>query len=313
MTLPAARLGDQTVHGGVIAVGCPTVLIGGKPAARIGDQHVCPMVTGVVPHVGGPLALGAFTVLVGGPPQSRQTDMAICVGPPDMVAIGMPTVLVGMAGAPGAMGMAGAVMGGLFAGLMNWMSDGPKAVLEGGQVVTQYNDGITIEGTPEFQATVVRDLRQIESTPTGEALIASIDGSGRNVRIQETAGGNACGYTSPADRFYGADGSPGAGTDARVHYNPNRERIGPEPWATRPPAIGLAHELVHADQAAHGTQRTGMDQNDAKPDPANPGAMDQEKVRELEAAGIAPHDGREHNENKIRSEWDPPQPQRNYY
>jgi uncharacterized Zn-binding protein involved in type VI secretion len=26
--LPAARMGDPTVHGGVIVMGCPTVLIG---------------------------------------------------------------------------------------------------------------------------------------------------------------------------------------------------------------------------------------------------------------------------------------------
>jgi uncharacterized Zn-binding protein involved in type VI secretion len=26
---PAARLGDQTAHGGVIVLGCPTVIIGG--------------------------------------------------------------------------------------------------------------------------------------------------------------------------------------------------------------------------------------------------------------------------------------------
>jgi uncharacterized Zn-binding protein involved in type VI secretion len=67
----------------------------GQPAARLGDMHVCPMVTVLVPHVGGPIALGCFTVLVGGQPQARVTDLAICVGPPDMVAIGSPTVLVG--------------------------------------------------------------------------------------------------------------------------------------------------------------------------------------------------------------------------
>jgi uncharacterized Zn-binding protein involved in type VI secretion len=27
--MPAARIGDNTAHGGVIVVGCPTVLIGG--------------------------------------------------------------------------------------------------------------------------------------------------------------------------------------------------------------------------------------------------------------------------------------------
>ena len=67
----------------------------GMPAARLTDMHVCPMVTGVVPHVGGPIALGCFTVLTGELPQARVTDMAICVGPPDMIALGSFTVLVG--------------------------------------------------------------------------------------------------------------------------------------------------------------------------------------------------------------------------
>ncbi len=65
------------------------------PAARISDMHVCPMVTGIVPHVGGPIALGCFTVLIGGVPAARMGDMAVCVGPPDVIAIGSPTVLIG--------------------------------------------------------------------------------------------------------------------------------------------------------------------------------------------------------------------------
>lgn len=72
----------------------------GPPAARISDMHVCPMVTGVVPHVGGPIALGCFTVLTGMLPQARVGDMAICVGPPDTIALGSFTVIVG--GAPAA-------------------------------------------------------------------------------------------------------------------------------------------------------------------------------------------------------------------
>ncbi len=55
MGRPAARMGDMTAHGGVITLGFPTVLIGGQPAARVGDLHTCPMVTGIVPHVGGPI------------------------------------------------------------------------------------------------------------------------------------------------------------------------------------------------------------------------------------------------------------------
>lgn len=68
----------------------------GMPAARAGDMHVCPMVTGIVPHVGGPvLPPGCPTVLIGSMPAARATDMCVCVGPPDVIAMGSPTVLIG--------------------------------------------------------------------------------------------------------------------------------------------------------------------------------------------------------------------------
>lgn len=66
------------------------------PAARLTDMHVCPMVTGIVPHVGGPILPPCeLTVLIGGLPAARVTDMALCVGPPDVIAIGSSTVLIG--------------------------------------------------------------------------------------------------------------------------------------------------------------------------------------------------------------------------
>jgi len=95
---PAARMGDVTAHGGTIVAGFPTVLIGGQPAARVGDMHACPMVTpGVppIPHVGGPITMGSTTVLIGGQPAARMGDMATCTGPPDTIAAGCPTVLIG--------------------------------------------------------------------------------------------------------------------------------------------------------------------------------------------------------------------------
>ena len=65
-------------------------------AARITDMHVCPMVTGVVPHVGGPiLPPGAPTVLIGGLPAACVGDMCVCVGPPDSIVAGSGTVLIG--------------------------------------------------------------------------------------------------------------------------------------------------------------------------------------------------------------------------
>jgi len=67
----------------------------GFPAARIGDNHLCPMVTGVVPHVGGPILKGQPNVLIGNMPAARISDMLTCVGPPDVIAKGSATVLIG--------------------------------------------------------------------------------------------------------------------------------------------------------------------------------------------------------------------------
>ncbi len=66
------------------------------PAARLTDMHVCPMVTGVVPHVGGPISgPGCPTVIIGNMPAARVSDMLVCVGPPDVIAMGSPTVMIG--------------------------------------------------------------------------------------------------------------------------------------------------------------------------------------------------------------------------
>lgn len=68
----------------------------GQPAARVTDPHVCPMVTGVVPHVGGPILPPCCpTVLIGKLPAARVTDLATCVGPPDIIVMGSMTVLIG--------------------------------------------------------------------------------------------------------------------------------------------------------------------------------------------------------------------------
>jgi uncharacterized Zn-binding protein involved in type VI secretion len=88
----------MTVHGGVIMPpGCPLVLIGGLPAARVGDMQTCPLITALVPHGVGLIAPpGSPTVLIGGLPAARVGDVTICVGPPGAIAPpGCPTVLIG--------------------------------------------------------------------------------------------------------------------------------------------------------------------------------------------------------------------------
>ncbi|MCB0563230.1 MAG: PAAR domain-containing protein [Phaeodactylibacter sp.] len=88
------------------------------PAARITDMHTCPMATpGGTPHVGGPiLPPGSPTVVIGGLPAARVGDMAVCVGTPDVIAQGSATVLIG--GMPAArMGDMTAHGGAIVAGL----------------------------------------------------------------------------------------------------------------------------------------------------------------------------------------------------
>ncbi|MCK9640151.1 MAG: PAAR domain-containing protein [Prolixibacteraceae bacterium] len=67
------------------------------PAARLTDMHVCPMVEpGPVPHVGGPISSpGVPTVMIGGLPAAVVGDQCICSGPPDSIAAGSSTVMIG--------------------------------------------------------------------------------------------------------------------------------------------------------------------------------------------------------------------------
>ncbi len=69
---PAARLTDMHT--------CPMVTPGLPP----------------IPHVGGPITgPGAPTVLIGGMPAAVLGDLCVCVGPPDTIAMGSGTVLIG--------------------------------------------------------------------------------------------------------------------------------------------------------------------------------------------------------------------------
>lgn len=98
MGMPQSRIGDMCLcalfapspagpvpgSSPLAFVGAPTVLVGGQPAARVGDNHV-----GMGPH---PVALGSFTVIISNQPAARIGDMTGCGG---SVLQGLPTVLTG--------------------------------------------------------------------------------------------------------------------------------------------------------------------------------------------------------------------------
>jgi uncharacterized Zn-binding protein involved in type VI secretion len=91
----AARVGDPTGHGGVLAPpGIPNVLIAGQPAMVVGvGVHPCPVPPPAGPHPPSPIVPpGSSTVLIGGFPAARMGDLTGCGAP---IVMGAPTVMIG--------------------------------------------------------------------------------------------------------------------------------------------------------------------------------------------------------------------------
>jgi uncharacterized Zn-binding protein involved in type VI secretion len=95
--LSAARLGDLTAHGGAITTASSDVIIGGNPAARAQDMHLCPLIDpGPLPHIGGPVVLPcSSSVFINFRPAARRGDACSCRGIPDTIMTGEDTVLIG--------------------------------------------------------------------------------------------------------------------------------------------------------------------------------------------------------------------------
>jgi hypothetical protein len=172
------------------------------------------------------------------------------------------------------------------------------------------------DGPPGFEAAVKADLQTLYETPTGKALLESLHASGKRIFINyglENAAHFPLSGWEPA--FYQLDGvTPGPGTALRLSYNPFREEVGDQPWNTRPPGIGLAHELIHAEQAAYGRMRRGDALNPpGGTEAASANKLQEAHIFELETLGVPPYHTYSFSENKIRSEWNPPQTARKYY
>lgn len=95
---PAATLNSMTSHGTPFlpGIGSPNILIGGKPALRVGmDIHVCPLIDGIKPHFGGAVAMGSTTVLFNNIPAVRVGDLIVEAGAPNAIVAGEFNVLIG--------------------------------------------------------------------------------------------------------------------------------------------------------------------------------------------------------------------------
>ena len=100
-----------------LGAACTTVLIGGKPAWRLTDQHTCPIPNAPPPACSGtPHGPGVTTpgggggtgvTLIGGKPAACMGDIVMEPGalvplpPPNTIVAGEPTVLIGQGGGGG--------------------------------------------------------------------------------------------------------------------------------------------------------------------------------------------------------------------
>ncbi len=195
--------------------------------------------------------------------------MLICIGPPDTLVMCSPNVIVGM---EGAMGMFGLVMGGLLAGLKNFLGGYPKSEVENGSIVTQYNPQITIKGSVEYQAKVVSDLNKFLATPTGQRWSDAYAKTGRHITVQPIDAGTDQnnGYTQAADNgaYPKADGSHGDGSDSTISYNASRTSeytAADGSTQTKQGDDTLGHEMIHGlhngqgDNLAANTQPSPFD------------------------------------------------------
>lgn len=200
------------------------------PAARVSDMHTCPMVTGVVPHVGGPiLPPCAVTVITGGMPQARVGDMLVCVGPPDVIAkgsasvvvsgmpaarmgdntahggvivIGFPTVIIGDAGGGAAPGMALAKAGALgnavaqAKAMIAAAKDGApfceKCAAAAGSAPAPVAKPPAPSPAPAAGTPVVPDAALLKQSPTLTTQLDALKKDGWTIEYGKAGGGSFC-------------------------------------------------------------------------------------------------------------------------
>jgi hypothetical protein len=181
-------------------------------------------------------------------------------------------------------------------------------------VVAEYQRGIVIKGAKDFVEKAQSHLDQIARVPTGGRLLQSLASRGLTVTLVPSsrenearpdnyraavAHGKSLKWRDEAGRKRAVRGD-GSGSNTTIKYNPDLLSLGSgAAWQRQPPAIWLSHELIHADDAAYGRM--------------DPEMIDGVRNFERQAIGLPPYEMKEFTENRLRAEWDEPQPARPRY
>lgn len=314
------------------------------------DMHVCPMVTPgtpPVPHVGGPILPPCVpTVLIGMLPAATVGDMCVCVGPPDTIAMGSPTVYIGgkmaarmgdptthggmitmgcptvIIGESGSGGASGAGGGG-FGNTENLLGIAIAVAVVVGVVILvvvsqsdteKYSDGITLKGDKAYRDAMRKHLDALKATPTGKKIIDELDRQGRagkGVTIKHDKGEDP-GCSASSDRFAAATSvdpatgkmkvdTPGKGTSSVIDFPADfSEHPDLQNYADGSPgpplAVPLGHEMIHA---VHNGDGTNLRKEVYTGDPIVPTSNHEE----AQTMGIGPYSGDPMTENALRNDF----------
>lgn len=181
-------------------------------------------------------------------------------------------------------------------------------------VEIEYQQRIIIKGPSEFVDRTKSHLTNLAQLPIGQELLRSLHKSGKSVIIVPTDRISE----APPDDFKAAVPKgkvlkwqdlwgkekrmrgTGKGSNTTIKYNPSFTcSFGSADHKKQPPEIALAHELIHADDAAHGQ--------------LDPDELNGVRNYERQAVGLPPYEGKYFTENKFRATWHPPLPSRNHY
>ena len=181
-------------------------------------------------------------------------------------------------------------------------------------VEIEYQQRIVIKGSAEFVNKTKSHLSNLAELNIGQELFQSIHQSGKSITIIPTDRVSE----APPDDFRAAVEKgktlrwkdlwgkekvlrgTGKGSNTTIKYNPALTcSCDDADWKKHPPEIALAHELIHADDAAHGR----LDPDDIH------GVRNYER----QAVGLPPYENKYFTENRFRTSWKAPLPPRTYY
>lgn len=182
---------------------------------------------------------------------------------------------------------------------------------------SSYSSSITINGTATFVTRVRSELDAIAKTSVGAKLLGSSGGAAWRKKFKVVISkGQTCrakpqhdldGWKKGSYIMYDHLGLPvtygnkgtGKGCGTSIEYNP-AQALPSEVWfKNMPTALLLGHELIHAYLYARGE--------------ADPAVKNDIRNHELQVVGLSPFESGEFTENKLRAQWNPPQPKRTKY